>query len=225
MSEKSDTYQKSVFINCPFDDDYTDILHAITFAIYFAGFIPRSALETSNSAVERLGKIIKLIRECRLSVHDISRVEIAVTAPGDLPRFNMPFECGIFYGAINFGGYMHKSKELVVLDSEPYRYQKTMSDIAGKDPDSHSNSPKAAIACIRRFLVDKSNRLDMPGENHFVTKYEEFQVELPKILAAANLTSEEIRKYSYWRDYTILVKNWVDSKVPKSEGVNIAATH
>lgn len=158
MLAKKENYQNSVFINCPFDEDYMDLLHAITFAIYYAGFAPRSALEETDTAVERLSKIVKVIRECRLGVHDISRVEVAPAA--GLPRFNMPFELGIFYGAVAFGGKQDRNKSFLVLDSEKYRYQKTMSDIAGKDPSSHENDPKKAIGCIRRFLVDKSDRKD-----------------------------------------------------------------
>ena len=127
-------YEKSVFINCPFDENYTDILQAITFAIVYANFIPRSALETINSGQERLAKICYIIKECQFSIHDISRVGVGPSGSNNLPRFNMPFEFGIFYGAEHFGRGVQKNKKSLVLDSEKYRYQQTLSDIAGKVP-------------------------------------------------------------------------------------------
>lgn len=204
------TYEDSIFINCPFDDSYVDILHAITFTVIYAGFIPRSALEEVNSGDERLSKIIKIVRGCCLSLHDISRVESS--GVGSLPRFNMPFECGIFYGALSFGSREHRKKQFLVLDSEPYRYQKTMSDISGKDPACHKNDPLEAISCVRNFLNGKKNQIIFPGEKHFKNEYARFKYDLPKLLASMKLTEDEIRKLSYWKDYVSMVKAWADSK-------------
>lgn len=204
-------YESSVFINCPFDDNYTEILHAITFSICYANFIPRSALETTDSAQERLTKIVKIIKECNFSIHDISRVESVSSDPNNLPRFNMPFECGLFFGALHFGNRIHKTKKLLVLDSEKYRYQKTISDISGKDPACHENDPKKAIACVRRFLCDKSTIKTghFPGEEFFQKKYKEFQDDLPSILTELSLTREEINKGSYWKDFVYTVRLWI----------------
>ena len=121
---------KIVFINCPFYSAYQPILYAVTFAIRDADFVPRSALETNNTAEERLAKIVAIIGECRYSIHDISRVELPSGDPTKLPRFNMPFECGICFGAIHFGDKGRKKKEMLVMDGVKFRLQKTMSDIA-----------------------------------------------------------------------------------------------
>jgi hypothetical protein len=40
----STEYNDNVFINCPFDVDYTPNLHAIVFTVYRCGFVPLSAL-------------------------------------------------------------------------------------------------------------------------------------------------------------------------------------
>jgi len=202
-------YESSVFINCPFDDEYVDILQAITFTVVYCGFIPRSALEDVDSGQERLAKIVKLIKNCCLSLHDISRVEIS--KPGDLPRFNMPFECGIFYGASQLGTKDQKKKQFLVLDSEPYRYQKTMSDIAGKDPACHSNKPDEAIACVRRFLNGKHGKA-LAGEGHIVAEYGSFRAALPALMADQHFTEAEMRKLNYWKDYVAIVTAWVNAK-------------
>lgn len=200
-------YYKSVFINCPFDEPYADMLLAITFAVSYAGFVPRSALEVVNSGEERLSKIVKLVDDCALSLHDISRVE--KLAPDDLPRFNMPFECGIFYGALTLGGKRHQQKQFLILDSEKYRFQKTMSDIAGKDPACHSNDPFEAIGCVRRFLNGKDGLVPLPGGDHFKAEYIKFCSELPALLAKTKISTTEIRKNTYWKDYVVHVNEWV----------------
>ena len=81
-----------VFINCPFDAEYKPIFYAIVFTIVRAGYRARCALETDDAAENRLGKIIKIISECRYGIHDISRTETNGDPP--LPRFNMPLELG-----------------------------------------------------------------------------------------------------------------------------------
>lgn len=57
-------YHLNVFVNCPFDDEYTPLMQAVIFAIHDCGFIARSALESDNAAVARLTKIQDIIRAC-----------------------------------------------------------------------------------------------------------------------------------------------------------------
>jgi hypothetical protein len=87
-------FADQVFINCPFDDDYRPLFRAIVFAVIDCGFTPRCALEAISGAV-RLQRIVDIVRECKYGIHDLSRVELS----DGLPRFNMPFELGIFLGA------------------------------------------------------------------------------------------------------------------------------
>lgn len=87
-------YASSVFINCPFDDEFEPIRNAIVFAIYDCGFIPRCALEENNAGNVRFDKIQRIISECKFGVHDISRTEL--DDQNNLPRFNMPLELGVF---------------------------------------------------------------------------------------------------------------------------------
>lgn len=87
-------YSDSVFFNCPFDAQYMPLFRAIIFSIYQCGFFPRSALEEDNGLDNRLDKIVRLVKECKLGIHDISRTEL--NAQG-YPRFNMPFELGLFF--------------------------------------------------------------------------------------------------------------------------------
>jgi hypothetical protein len=81
-------YDNSVFVNCPFDSAYRPLFEAVVFAVYDCGFYPRCALEADDSSQVRIQKITKIIGECRLAIHDISRTQL--DRESGLPRFNMP---------------------------------------------------------------------------------------------------------------------------------------
>ena len=66
-----------MFINCPFDDAYRPLFRAVVFAIHDCGFFARSALEVSDSGEVRIQKILRIIDECALGIHDIYGSEIA----------------------------------------------------------------------------------------------------------------------------------------------------
>lgn len=42
-------YDKSVFFNCPFDDDYLPLFRALIFAVFECGLIPRCAQEVYDA--------------------------------------------------------------------------------------------------------------------------------------------------------------------------------
>lgn len=201
---------KNVFINCPFDSAYKPILDAITFVILDAGFKPRIALETSDTGTERLAKLRKIIGECRLSIHDISRV--GKTGKSAIPRFNMPFECGIAYGAMFFGDSAQRSKRLLVLDSKNYRYQAALSDIAGKDIGNHQNNPCKAIECVRQFLKDKGNltpNTPFPGAEYFSWRYRQWCNDLPDVASEFHFTAKELKSLAFWAEYAWCAAFWL----------------
>src|SRR4029078_707373 len=65
----------SVFINCPFDEEYKLLLQPILFTLVYVGLCPRLASETSDSLEPRIEKILRLIQECKYSIHDLSRLK------------------------------------------------------------------------------------------------------------------------------------------------------
>src|SRR6056297_2468778 len=91
---------KYVFINCPFDNRYFPILKSLLFSLIYMGFDPLIS-ETSDSGDTRLHKLVRLMRDSKFSIHDISRMEPLKAK--ELPRFNMAFECGVDFG-IKFSG-------------------------------------------------------------------------------------------------------------------------
>lgn len=106
-----------VFVNCPFDDEFLPLLHALLFTIHDCGFFARIAVEKTEANEIRLSKIVRLIKESRLSIHDISRLP---EKKGELPRFNMAFECGLAYGAIEFGRKTKPPRGFLFMTAVPY---------------------------------------------------------------------------------------------------------
>jgi hypothetical protein len=198
MSRAPNGYRKSVFINAPFSADRQDVFHAIVFTVQACGFAPRCAREFDDAGQVRFDKIADLIRDCRLGIHDISFMEL----DDGLPRFNMPFELGLFLGAARFSEGWSRKKSCTIFDREPFRYQRALSDIAGQDIRAHGCAPREASAQTRDWLSHQTERqARVPGAAAIWTWYEAFRLELPAIAAAAlqddgNLTFNERRYFA-----------------------------
>ena len=196
-------YDECIFINCPFTSDYEPLFRAMVFVIMDCGYVPRSALEFGGGDVERLAKIIHIIRECRYAVHDISCTELDPV--NQLPRFNMPLELGLFIGARNFGDGRQKTKSFLVLDRESYRYQKYISDLAGRDIQAHKDSPDLLIRRIRDWLRDHNTTSSFPSAQRIIRRFHEFQSQLPLICESPELDPHELQ----FNDFTTLVEFWL----------------
>ena len=179
-----------VFVNCPFDKGYTPIFDAIVFAVTDLGFFARSAREEDAAGDFRLAKIQRIIEECKYGIHDISAV--ALDPINHLPRFNMPLELGLFLGCKRYGADTQRSKVTLILDTEPYRYQKFISDIAGQDIRSHANDVMKVIGEVRSWLAIASKRQKLPGGKDIFSRYTRFQGDFPALCAARKLQPDEV---------------------------------
>lgn len=196
-------YSKQVFINCPFDLEYLDLYRACIFTIIDAGFKPRCSREINNGNHFRLDNIVKLIRECRYGIHDISRVTLDETH--NLPRFNMPFEYGVFYGSQRFGDSEDNKKCSLVLEKEAYSYQKFLSDIAGIDVVAHNNNKDTLITSIRDWLHTSSKRKTIPNSNQIVTRFNLFQIYIKKLCSDDNTNYDEMT----FADLVVNMSDWL----------------
>lgn len=201
----SESYDRSVFLNVPFDSAYRPLFEAVTFAVYACGFLPRCALETEDSSQVRIEKITGMVRQCRLAVHDISRTQL--DRDSRLPRFNMPFELGMFFGAKAFGSGDQRRKACIVFDTERYRYQKFLSDIAGQDIRAHGRSVERVIQQVRDFLATQCPpHVVLPGGRALMARYEEFRRELRLSCARLHLDPRSLT----FRDLTVFIVGWMD---------------
>jgi hypothetical protein len=185
------SYRRSVFINCPFSPDYQRIFRAILFAIYACEFRPRCALEAIDSSQNRFTKIQQIIRESKFGIHDISNMELDPKT--NLPRFNMPFELGLFFAAKAFGSNQQKNKIALILDSGDYRYRESLSDISGQDISSHGGDPEKAIHKVRDWLdTCRGGNTPLPGGSHIVHQYRSFNKQLRSTLKKMKLDLDEV---------------------------------
>jgi hypothetical protein len=199
----SPAYENSVFINCPFDTRYKPLFNAEIFTIHDCGFTARCALEVSNSAKNRLQKIIDIVSQCKYGLHDISRT--GISSKTGLPRFNMPLELGIFLGCSHFGTEEHKAKACLIMDQDEFRYRKFISDISGQDIVAHNNSAEKAIHEIRGWLRTESKRTNIPGGAEIYKRYVRFQKQLPAIRKRLHIKPDEI----IFVDFTYIVSDWL----------------
>jgi hypothetical protein len=194
-------YGRSVFINCPFDAEYAPLFEAILFALHDLGFIPRSARQRLDSGETRLAKILELISVSRYSIHDLSRTELdAATA---LPRFNMPLELGLDLGCRSFGpGYADKS--ILIFDSDKYRYQQYISDLAGLDIQHHRGDPSIAIVKVRHWLQAASGASFYAGKIVY-ERYIQFRDELPRVCERLRLDIDDLS----FVDFSAAIVHWL----------------
>jgi hypothetical protein len=198
------SYGYSVFLNCPFDDAYRSLFEALVFAIHDCGYIARSALEVDDSSEVRIEKIAKIIFACRFGIHDISRTE-PDPATG-LPRFNMPFELGMFVGAKRYGRAEQRQKSCLILDVERYRFQRFLSDIGGQDIAAHGGEPGRAIVAVRDWLSNATPKsLRIPGGAAITRRYELFTMELPTMCERLQLRMGDLT----FNDYIVQVEEWL----------------
>ena len=203
---KSTHYNDNVFINCPFDANYKPLFDAMVFAVHDCGFIPRCALEEEDASQVRIDKIYSIIADCRYGIHDISRTEL--DEGSGLPRFNMPLELGVFLGAKKFGIEEQKRKKCLILDTQRYRYQQFISDIAGQDIQAHNNSSREVITHVRNWLRASSRRETIPGGSIIWRRYQDFRRDLPQTAREYQLTVEDL----IFNDYTLVVTRWLETK-------------
>jgi hypothetical protein len=83
----------SVFLNIPYDEKFKKLYLAYLSGLVSLGLKPKVTLAIPGG-VTRLDRIFSLLRSCRYSIHDLSRVELDRSHP-PIPRFNMPMELGM----------------------------------------------------------------------------------------------------------------------------------
>ena|SRR5436305_4130683 len=140
-SESPALNEQSVFLNVPFDPEYSSLFIALIAGLTALGRRPRCVLEVPSDGRNRLERIFSLIAGCGSSIHDLSRV----TLSGDLnvPRFNMPFELGM---ACALGQLRPHS--FFILEEKPLRLQASLSDLNGHDPHIHGGDPSGVLRCV-----------------------------------------------------------------------------
>jgi hypothetical protein len=184
----------------------------MVFTVILSGYYPRCALDATDGAEMRVGKIAAMIGQCDCGIHDLSRVE--VDADG-VPRFNMPMELGIHLGARILGEGRHRRKRALILDAERHRYDAALSDISGQDIESHNNNPDQAISCVRNWLSEHRphNAPPLPGAGAMQADYRLFQAEIQALLEPLRLDSDNLTH----NDFLFAVDAWIETRAETAQ--------
>jgi hypothetical protein len=202
MPRKS--YNNSVFINYPVDERYRPLFRAAVFTVIRCGFDARCADEEADSSEARLRKIFRIISECRYGIHDLSRTQLDKKTK--LPRFNMPFELGIFLGAKYFGRDEQDRKNCLIFEKKNHSYEIYISDIKGHDISSHHEQPKVMVRQIRDWLSINLKDTTLPGGSFLWNEYHRFCNWLPNKCRKIDIRNAELTSH----DYINLIYSWTE---------------
>ena len=169
---------------------------------------PRLASERQDGEV-RLDKILEILRECRYSVHDLSRVQ--AEAAGDFARLNMPFELGVDLGVSLAGNPQLSLKRQLVLAEEPYDHQVALSDLAGFDVRAHGGDFEVAMRHLRAWFA--SLGLTDLAPSVIVGHYIDFQEWDYERLLDQGWTEDDIQERPS-AELLVGMSDWVDAGRP-----------
>lgn len=203
-------FERSIFINCPFDEEYAPILQAVAFCVILLGYHPRLAPENADNAANRLDRIIDLIGQSKYGIHDLTRCKSS--AEGEYARLNMPFELGIDHGFRRAGQGPLADKVILILESTRYDYQKALSDIAGWDIQVHNGDFQKAVRRVRDWLVDKAGA-DPIGSARIQGKYIAFQEWHYERELSNGASDDDIKEYPTNLILTAM-REWMDAGQP-----------
>lgn len=150
--------EQSVFLNVPYDQGYERSFVALVSSLVCLGRKPHCVLELPERGQGRLSRITSHLETCRISIHDLSRAGTPV-------RFNLPFELGLACGFSACG----RNHEVVILEKESGRLDRTLSDLKGRDVYVHEGKPRVLISCILDALGNLDRDPD-PDEVHELWK-------------------------------------------------------
>lgn len=188
----SPPFELSVFINCPFDENYAPLLQAIAFCVTDLGLHPRIAPENSDNSANRLDRVVGLIRGSMYGIHDLSRCKAAKA--GEHSRLNMSFELGIDHACALFGRSPLRGKKVLVLEDTQYDYQKSLSDIAGWDIQCHGGDFVKVVRIVVNWLSGKTKGTPM-GASRVQGNYITFQEWYWKREIGRGASQEDIKAY------------------------------
>jgi hypothetical protein len=197
-------FERNVFVNCPFDEDYKILLKPLLFTILFLGFKPFIS-QTKSSGKSRIEQIKSYIKKCKYGVHDISRSK--PMKKNELPRFNMPYELGLDVGCQSYGGSPYKSKKILILETERCHYLKVISDIGGQDIASHEDDAEILVKKVRDWLSENHRRIDPPAG--FIWKaYNQFNSNLELALKAQGHSHLDIEQMPI-SEFSKYAQKWI----------------
>lgn len=144
---------QSVFLNIPYDDQFEELYLAYIVGLTQLDLQINATLAVPNQG--RLDRIVRLIEESDVSIHDLSRIELS----SGIPRFNIPLELGLaLYRSYTTNG-RHR---VFVFEKSAYRMLRSTSDINGIDAQIHKGRPKGGMVGLRNIFHQPRRTTTVP---------------------------------------------------------------
>jgi hypothetical protein len=172
----------AVFVNIPYDKGFRSLYLAYIVGLTHLGLEPRTTLGFPKDE-RRLDRILALIKVCRYSIHDLSRVQLDRTPP-PTPRFNMPFELGL---TVTWAKLNPRRHTWFVFETKVRRVQKSLSDLDGSDPNIHDGTVEGVMREICNAFVRV--RAERPTVPEMMRTYRGLSRKLDAITTAAGARS------------------------------------
>lgn len=173
-SSPSGVQAANVFLNVPYDREFTGLFLAYIAGLSALGLVPHTTLEIPGGE-RRLDRILDLIRSCPSSLHDLSRI--------DTPRFNMPFELGL---AVACQKLALPRQNWFVFVAKRGRIERALSDLDGTDAYIHRGRPAGVLGELTNAFVRSERRPTVRQMRRILKRLEE---ELPALLRNAGTRS------------------------------------
>lgn len=202
-------FRTSVFINCPFDEEYKFLLRPMLFTLVYVGLYPRLASEKSDSLEQRIEKILRLIKECKYSIHDLSRLKSEKA--NEFSRLNMPFELGIEYGCRRIAKNHLRTKQSLIFEKKRFEIQRALSDLNGVDVKCHNNKPVQTVRALQHWLIETVGLSEVESPSVIWRKFNEFDDDIDERRKTHGYSKRDLRVMPV-PQYIRFIKQWVDSK-------------
>ena len=180
------------------------------FTLVYVGLVPRLASENSDSLEQRIEKILRLIKECRYSIHDLSRLKAEKAK--EFFRLNMPFELGIDYGCRRIANNHLRTKRSLILESKRYDIQKALSDLNGVDIKSHNNNPALTVRALQHWFIETVGLKNIDSPSVIWDKFNEFNHDFYKRRKAQGYSKDDLKMMPI-PQYIRFITQWVGANV------------
>lgn len=191
-------FNYQVFLNYPFDENFTEFSHAMHFAVISAGLLPVCAKDISEPDKVRLDQLLDAINNCRFSAHDLSRCR--GEGASNFARMNMPVEVGmaLFYSFKT----AHQMHRCAAFAPTPHDYKRFASDLSGLDFPSYDGDDISLLVSVYEWLrkVVLQHYFNSQPMDLVVRKYSEFKESLGMINGSgrgATPTHDEAQELMY----------------------------
>lgn len=202
-------FDKSVFVNCPFDAEYEPLKKVLLYTIVALGYVPRIATERSDAGEQRVTKICELIGKSKYSIHDLSRLQ--AKDKGEFYRLNMPFELGLDYGSRQYAEDVYGTKQFLILEAKRFDYMKALSDLNGVDIQAHSNEPLQLVRKVRNWFSTATSRRKLTAPTILWYDYGDFNADLYDKLSDLGFSDDDINELPVV-EYLDYAKRWLTTK-------------